>query len=206
MLLPKASVVEFFVFDLLFSFMKYVYFMWTARRRKNEMSLLIPFWSWLLEHCLENLIVPVAMLIVLATHLLDLTNRTTNVSLWDFLALGISMGCFAARQAKDKQAHGAFSWTTKFDIFSQHLIEKILQQWNWIDWNWYLWIVLTQLWSLSWAGEWLGRLLTIQNRAPFVIINHIQCQKYFSKYIFVRFLHLQDFLTKQLQTCFEWLL
>ena len=68
------------------------------------------------------------MLIVLATHLLDITNLTTNVSLWYFLALGISMGCFAARQAEDEQAHGAFSWTTKFDIVSQHLIEKILQQ------------------------------------------------------------------------------
>ena len=116
-------------------------------------------------------------MIVLATHLLDLTNSTTDISLWDFLALGISMGCFATRQAEDEQAHGAFSWINKFDIFSQHLIEKILQQWHWIDWNWYLWMVLTQLWSLSWAGEWLGRLLTIQNRAPFVIINDICCQK-----------------------------
>ena len=70
------------------------------------------------------------MMIVLATRLLDLTNRVTNVILRDFLALGISMGCFAARQAEDEQAHGAFSWTAKFDIFSQHLIEKILQQLN----------------------------------------------------------------------------
>ena len=68
------------------------------------------------------------MMIVLATRLLDLTNRVTNVILRDFLALGISMGCFAARQAEDEQAHRAFSWTAKFDIFSQRLIEKLLQQ------------------------------------------------------------------------------
>ena len=68
------------------------------------------------------------MMIVLATRLLDLTNRVTNVTLRDFLALGISMGCFAARQAEDEQAHRAFSWTAKFDIFSQRLIEKLLQQ------------------------------------------------------------------------------
>ena len=65
------------------------------------------------------------MMIVLTTHLLD---HTTNVTLWDFLALGISMGCFAARQAEYEQAHRAFSWTAKFDIFSQDLVEKILQQ------------------------------------------------------------------------------
>ena len=50
--------------------------------------------------------------------------------------------------------------------------------------KWHLWIFLTQLESLSWAGERLGRLLTIQNRAPFVIINHICCQKYFFVNIF----------------------